>query len=102
MKKRTPAARRRYNLAALVTERHHETVRKVDELAAEVRAHVQADAKSFEGVEQALKEIGGDVKSLLDTRTFQRGAWKATVTIAGAAGTAGGIVFALAKHLWAG
>ena len=100
MKKRTRSPKEQ--LAHLVTTRHRETGHKIDGLAKEVREHVQADAKSFEHVEGVLKEIGGDVKSLLDTRNFQRGAWKATVTIAGAAGTAGGIVFALAKHLWAG
>lgn len=61
-------------------------------LNATLQAHTAEDARRFEEMSGKLDSIGTDVKSLLESRSFSRGAWKAIVTAASAAGAAAGLL----------
>ena len=76
---------------------HRENLVKFDVLATEVRAHISADNERFNTIDESLTGIAADVKSLLHTRSFTKGAWKAIVTIAGATSVIIGLVIAWVK-----
>jgi hypothetical protein len=76
---------------------HRENLQKFDVLAAEVRAHIKADNERFDTIDDSLTSIADDVKSLLQTRSFTKGAWKAIVSIAVAVSTVVGLVIAWVK-----
>jgi hypothetical protein len=48
-----------------------------------VRQHTDDDTRRFESVDKKLDAIAADLKSLIEARVEARGAWRATVTIAG-------------------
>jgi hypothetical protein len=73
-----------------------------DSVAKELVLHTQHDDERFERLTALVESIGGDVKSLLDSRSFQRGAWKAISVVGGIAGTVAGLLVTFVKHLWAG
>ena len=72
-------------------------MQKFDVLATEVRAHIVADNERFNKIDGALSSIADDVRSLLQTRSFTKGAWKAIVTIAGATSVIVGLIIAWVK-----
>ena len=71
-----------------------------DSVAAELVTHTRHDDERFERLTALVEAIGGDVKSLLDSRSFQRGAWKAIGVVGGVAGTIAGLLVAIVKALW--
>jgi hypothetical protein len=60
-----------------------------DAVAKELAAHTRLDDARHEENRQTLAVIATDVKSLLDSRSFTRGIWKAAST---AGGLVGGVV----------
>jgi hypothetical protein len=64
----------------------------------ELRAHQERDEGQFAAVNERLTEIGADVKSLLQSRSYIRGAWKAVAVVSGATATVVSIVIAILKH----
>lgn len=72
-----------------------------DAVAKELIAHTRLDDSRHEENKQTLAIISADVKSLLDSRSFTRGVWKAAST---AGGMVGGIVaiLALVIQWWRG
>ena len=80
-----------------LSQRHRENVEKFNALAAEIRAHSVVDIERFNKVDGALDEIASDVRSLLQTRSFTRGAWKAIVTIASTTSVIVGLIIAWVK-----
>jgi hypothetical protein len=76
---------------------HRENLQKFDVLAEEVRAHIRADNERFNTIDKSLGSIADDVRSLLQTRSFTKGAWKAIVTIAGATSVVIGLIIAWVK-----
>lgn len=63
-------------------ELHRENIHHFDELAAEVRVHILTDTRRFDTQDTKLAEIQTDLRSLLATRSFTRGIWKAVTIIA--------------------
>lgn len=80
-----------------LTKLHRENLEKFDVLASEVRAHIVADNERFNKIDHTLGGIASDVRSLLQTRSFTKGAWKAIVTIAGATSVIIGLIIAWVK-----
>jgi hypothetical protein len=76
---------------------HRENLQKFDVLAEEVREHIRADNERFNTIDKSLGSIADDVRSLLQTRSFTKGAWKAIVTIAGATSVVIGLIIAWVK-----
>jgi hypothetical protein len=66
--------------------------------AAKVRealaAHDRLDTERFNALALTLEEIRADVKSLLASRSYVRGAWKAVVTTAAVVSTVVSLLFA--------
>ena len=58
-----------------------------DEVERELRKHTDQDDKRFEALTVLVESIAKDVKSLINSRQFFRGAWWAIVGMAGLAGT---------------
>ncbi|HEV8714132.1 MAG TPA: hypothetical protein VGX03_15060 [Candidatus Binatia bacterium] len=71
---------------------HRENINRFDELSAEIRTHITDDNRRFDTLDETLKEIGKDVKSLLATRSFSKGIWWAVSTIAGGIAVVASIV----------
>ena len=67
-------------------------------LAEELKAHDRLDTERFDAVNTKLDGIHADVKSLLASRSYVRGAWAAIATISGAVSFVVGIVIAWMKH----
>ena len=76
---------------------HRENLAKFDVLAGEVRAHIVADNERFNKIDTTLGSIASDVKSLLQTRSFTKGAWKAIVSIASVVSVVVGLIIAWVK-----
>ena len=57
-----------------------------ERIAAELTAHARLDDERHAENKQTLAEISEDVKSLLESRSFARGIWKAAVVAGGIAG----------------
>lgn len=72
-----------------------------DSVSKELTLHTQHDDERFEQLTKLVESIATDVKSLLQSRSFFRGAWKAA-SVAG--GAVGGIVaiIALVVSWWKG
>lgn len=64
-----------------------------DAVAAELVTHTKHDDERFESLTKLVTSIASDVKSLLESRSFTRGVWRAA-SVAG--GSVGGIVAVLA------
>jgi hypothetical protein len=47
-----------------------------------IRQHAEDDTRRFAAVERKLDAIATDVRSLVESRTLARGAWKATALVA--------------------
>lgn len=69
-------------------------------LAAQFEAHATEDTRRFVEVNGKLDDIGTDVKSLLQSRSFSRGFWKAVLLVGGGAGTIAGLIVTAVKALW--
>lgn len=69
-------------------------------LAAQFEAHATEDTRRFAEVNVKLDDIGSDVKSLLQSRSFSRGFWKAVLLVGGGAGGTVAGVITLVKALW--
>ena len=76
---------------------HRENLQKFDVLAGEVRAHIVADNERFDTIDNSLSGIASDVKSLLGTRSFNKGVWWTITVIAGVAGSIASIAVAWVK-----
>ncbi len=76
---------------------HRENLAKFDILASEVRTHILADIERFDIIDRSLNGIAGDVKSLLQTRSFTKGAWRALVSMAVVVSTVVGLIIAWVK-----
>lgn len=59
----------------------------VNEVLVELREHVKQDHERFETQGKKLEEIHTDVRSLLESRSFLRGAWRTITVIAGIVAT---------------
>ena len=70
--------------------------RTIAEVYAKLEEHAKSDKEHFDAQDKKLEAIHADVKSLLDSRSFARGAWKAITIIAGATAT---VVTLLAKAI---
>ena len=66
-------------------------------IAAEMKAHIEADAHSFRLLGEQLVTLNQDVKSLLQSRSFLRGTWFAIVIAATLVGTIAGLILAWYK-----
>jgi hypothetical protein len=60
-----------------------------DQVARELTLHTEHDDERFTALTVLVESIANDVKSLLDSRSFTRGVWKAA-SVAG--GSVGGVV----------
>lgn len=69
-----------------------------DAVSKELVLHTQHDDERFERLTTLVESIGGDVRSLLASRSFQRGAWKAITVVGSVAGGLAAIVVAIARH----
>ena len=69
-------------LEAIVEERHNENIRRFDALTEQV-TKVEA---SVEKVETSVDAVAKDVRSLLESRAFSLGVWKAVATTGGIIG----------------
>jgi hypothetical protein len=69
-------------------------------LSVQFNQHAEEDTRRFSEVNEKLDNIGADVKSLLGSRQYTRGFWKAILLVGGGAGGAVGIVVAVVKSLW--
>ena len=67
-------------------------------LVSEFQAHAIRDTEQFAAVTKTLEEVGKDVKSLLETRAFNRGAWWAMAGIPAMVSAIVGIIFAFLRH----
>lgn len=56
---------------------------EIEVLLVLVRQHAEEDTRRFASMEKTLDAIAADTKSLVESRTLARGAWKATTLIAG-------------------
>jgi hypothetical protein len=70
---------------------------KLASLQATVTAHTEEDTRRFNEVAEKLDSIATDVKSLLESRSFQRGAWKMVVYTSTAISTLVGLLIAYVK-----
>lgn len=70
----------------------------LDSLRATLQAHTEEDARRFVEMNGKLDDIATDVKSLLASRSYMRGAWKAIITAASAAGAAAGLLISYLRH----
>lgn len=68
-----------------------------ERIAAELAAHARLDDERHAENKQTLQEISDDVKSLLESRSFARGIWKAAVVAGGIAGACITYVITLIK-----
>jgi hypothetical protein len=66
-------------------------------LADALDAHDRLDTERFDAVTVALQGIAADVKSLLETRSFTRGVWRAAVIAATVVSTAATLVIEVVK-----
>jgi len=66
-------------------------------ILAALKEHADMDTTRFAAVEKKLDDIGGDVKSLLVSRSYVRGAWKAIVVLGGTAGAVVSLAVALLR-----
>ena len=83
-------------IAAIKTS--HEGARLIAEaVAKELSVHTLLDDSRHEENKQTLAAISADVKSLLESRTFTKGIWKAVVGTAVAVSTIIGLVIAWVK-----
>lgn len=57
-----------------------------ERIAAELAAHARLDDERHAENKQTLQEIREDVKSLLDSRSFARGIWRAAAIVGAVAG----------------
>lgn len=69
-----------------------------DAVARELVTHTQHDDERFVALTALVTSIATDVKSLLDSRSFTRGAWKAIVMAASAAGAMAGLIISYLRH----
>jgi predicted component of type VI protein secretion system len=67
--------------------------------SSKLQLHTAKDEERFEQVTALVESIANDVKSLLDTRSFTRGAWKAITVISLSVSTAVGLVFTFFAYL---
>lgn len=65
----------------------------------ELETHTQHDDERFVALTALVTSIATDVKSLLDSRAYGRGFWKAVMLVGGGAGTIAGLAVA-ALALW--
>jgi hypothetical protein len=72
---------------------------QVAALVATFEAHAAEDTRRFGEVNIKLDGIGADVKTLLDSRQYTRGFWKAILLVGSAAGGIAGLVVAVVA-LW--
>jgi hypothetical protein len=68
-------------------------------LADALAAHDRLDTERFDALTGTLDRIDANVESLLQSRSFARGAWKATATISVAISSLIGIVFAFIGYI---
>lgn len=68
-----------------------------DNVAAELRVHTASDDRRFGELAELVSSVANDVKSLLDSRSFFRGAWWAAV---GLASTVGAILAWVGHKVW--
>jgi hypothetical protein len=66
-------------------------------LADALEAHDRLDTERFDAVTTTLQVIAADVKSLLDTRSFTRGVWRAAVIAATVVSTAATVLIEVVK-----
>lgn len=59
-----------------------------------LQEHTKLDDERFKSLTGTIEVIGVDVKSLLETRSFTRGAWKVIVTLSTIAGTIASLIVA--------
>lgn len=76
---------------------HRENIERFDILAGEVRVHIIADNARFNTLDKTLHEIHSDVRSLLATRSFNKGVWWAVCIVAGSIATITSIALAWVK-----
>lgn len=57
------------------------------EVAAELKSHTASDDKRFADLATMVESVAEDVRSLLNSRTFFRGAWWAIVGMSALAGS---------------
>jgi hypothetical protein len=69
-----------------------------DAVARELGTHTKHDDERFTALTNLVTSIATDVKSLLDSRSFQRGAWWAMIAIAGGVSTVVGFLVSWMKH----
>lgn len=60
-----------------------------------MKAHIEADAKAFTELVKQLTEVNADVKSIIVSRAFAAGIWKAITMVLGS-----GMVVAFFAMLW--
>lgn len=74
-----------------------EMTRSTSSLASDLHDHKERDARRFDEMAACVASVAADVKSLLHSRTFLYGAWKAIAIVGGIAGFLGGIAVAITK-----
>ena len=64
----------------------------------ELATHTRHDDERFEALTVLVTSVANDVKSLLESRSFVRGAWKAIIGISVAVSTIIGMAIAWIRH----
>lgn len=62
-----------------------------------LQTHIKEDANNFKEMTVQILEVNKDVKSLLNSRSFLRGAWFAVATVGTLVGVIAGIIIAWYK-----
>jgi hypothetical protein len=61
---------------------------------------IEQFASELQQLRRDVSEIAADVKSLLATRSFTRGVWRAVGVIGGLAGAIAALAVSVAQHFW--
>jgi hypothetical protein len=56
---------------------------RLTEIVSNMEAHIKADSIAFDALAKQLIEINHDVKSIIASRAFAAGAWKAVTIVGG-------------------
>jgi hypothetical protein len=63
------------DLVKSTDRKHKENTERLIHMTQAMEAHIEADARAFLELSNQILEVNKDVKSLLSSRSFLRGAW---------------------------
>jgi len=63
------------NVVKNIDHKHQENTDRLIRISEAMQAHIEADSASFKLLGEQIVEVNKDVKDLLSSRSFLRGAW---------------------------